>query len=292
MRSPYTIILLPLAFLCATGSHAQGDTTSIGGGGENAVYIEPSLSDVPVHALNAPTWDVNDSLFNLPCYDLYCGWNTDAIFPTAHDQAKQDAVELHLSVSACDHAMPICGAVNSDFGPRHGRMHYGVDLELETGDPVVAAFEGTVRISRYNSTFGNVVVVRHWNGLETLYAHLSERKVEAGDAVMAGDIIGAGGSTGRSSGSHLHFETRYLGRPIDPKFIFDLANGELKNTTLEVHKGLFEGTSGARSYHIVRKGDTLSGIARRYGTTVGQLSRLNKVGSRSTLRVGQRVRYR
>lgn len=284
--------LLPFAALLAAGSApAQGDTTSIGGTEENAVYAERGEGPNEVVGINA-LQDVNDSLAYLPCYDLYCGWSTESIFPGASEQARNSDVSLQLSVSACDHAMPVCGAVNSMFGPRHGRMHYGVDLELETGDPVQAAFEGTVRISRYNRTFGNVVVIRHWNGLETLYAHLAERKVEAGETVEAGQLIGTGGSTGRSTGSHLHFETRYLGRPIDPKFIFDLEEGDLRSTTLTVHKGLFEASSVTKSYHIVRKGDTLSGIARRYGTDVRQLTRLNKVSTRSTLRLGQRIRYR
>lgn len=284
-------ILVPLVCLSSLVAFGQSDTTSIGGTEENAVYLERSegaREEVRINTLA----DVNDSLALLPCYDLYCGWSTEVIFPNAHEQARQGDVALQLSVSACDHAMPVCGAVNSCFGPRHGRMHYGVDLELETGDPVRSAFEGTVRISRFNKTFGNVVVIRHWNGLETLYAHLAERKVEAGETVEAGQLIGTGGSTGRSTGSHLHFETRYLGKPIDPKFIFDLEEGELRSTTLTVHKGLFEASSGTKSYHIVRKGDTLSSIARRYGTNVRQLIRLNKVSTRSTLRLGQRIRYR
>jgi murein DD-endopeptidase MepM/ murein hydrolase activator NlpD len=203
-----------------------------------------------------------------------------------------DGVRLQLSTSACDHAFPICGDLNSDFGPRRGRMHYGVDIDLDPGDPVVAAFEGVVRISRRHKTFGNVVVIRHWNGLETLYGHLSQLNVTAGQSVAAGDTIGLGGSTGRSTGPHLHFETRYLGNPIDPKFIFDLSSGELKNTSLVMNHGVYEAASSTRSYHIVRRGDTLTGIAARQGTTVRELCRLNGLSTRSTLRIGQRVRTR
>ena len=264
----------------------------MGGADVSAAYTEVApATDMSIDA-GSSLMDVNDSLRLLPCYDLYCDWNTRTIFQNSGTHGRTETVKLQLSTQACDHAMPICGTLNSDFGPRRGRMHYGVDLDLETGDGVMAAFEGVVRISRYDRTFGNVVVVRHWNGLETLYAHLSKRKVNMGDVVQAGDTLGLGGSTGRSTGSHLHFEVRYLGRPIDPKFIFDVNEGTLKTTTLQVNNGTLEALSGARSYHIVRRGDSLSEIAALHGTTVGQLCRLNKISSRSTLRVGQRVRYR
>jgi len=281
------ILVVPLVPMAS----AQQDSLSIGGGSDREAYTLPS--EAPTGTADGPLLeDINDSLRLLPCYELYCDWNTSTIFPPLAGRGGEAPTLLQLSTQACDHAMPVCGALNSGFGWRRGRMHYGVDLKLATGDAVVSAFEGVVRISRYDRTFGNVVVIRHWNGLETLYAHLSKRSVDMGDALEAGDTLGLGGSTGRSTGSHLHFEVRYLGRPIDPKFIFDLEEGSLKTTSLHVHRGMFEALSGTRSYHIVRRGDSLSKIAGRYGTSVGNLCRLNKIGSRSILRVGQRVRYR
>jgi murein DD-endopeptidase MepM/ murein hydrolase activator NlpD len=279
--------------LCSSLS-GQTDTASVGGVDGTIRYDERPETPATVASYGESEWDVNDSLQLLPCYDLYCGWQTDGIFPSHGTTTKtvDDGVSIRLSTAACDHTFPVCGGLNSDFGPRHGRMHYGVDLDLETGDPVVSAFEGVVRIARRHSTFGNVVVIRHWNGLETLYGHLSTIRVKPGESVLAGDTIGLGGSTGRSTGSHLHFETRYLGTPIDPKFIFDLETGELKNTTLLVKQGMLEATSSARSYHVVRRGETLSRIADRYGTTVKQLCKLNRISTRSTLRIGQRVRVR
>ena len=104
---------------------------------------------------------------------------------------------------------PYVGKVYSKFGYRRGRRHQGTDIPLKSGTPVAAAFDGRVRMSSYVSGYGNLVILRHENGLETFYGHLSKRQVSVGDWVRAGDIVGLGGSTGRSSGPHLHFETRY-----------------------------------------------------------------------------------
>lgn len=276
------------------------DTLAIGGAEELTPYEESEpdeLVDAPViRSLN----DRSDSLALIPAYSLYRGWNTTTIFERMSMAAMlADTVRLQLTNAACDHAMPVCGELTSPFGPRRGRMHYGIDLELDNGDPVVAAFEGMVRISRYNRTFGNVVVVRHSNGLETLYAHLSQRNVEVGDHVEAGTVLGLGGNTGRSFGDHLHFEVRYLDQPIDPQLIFNVEHGELKLKEIQLDRKLFAeiekarataARSGSKRYHTVRRGDTLSSIARRNGTSVSRLCKLNRMSTRSTLRVGQRIR--
>lgn len=285
--------------LAAVSAWAQGgsDTLAIGGEVELNQYEEAEVLESEDGPMLNSLVDREDSLALIPAYTLYGGWNTGSIFERSTMAALlSDTVRLCLTHSACDNAMPVCGDLTSPFGPRRGRMHCGIDLELDKGDPVLAAFEGLVRISRYNSTFGNVVVVRHSNGLETLYAHLSERKVEVGDHVEAGTVLGLGGSTGRSTGDHLHFEVRYLDQPIDPQLVFDLEQGDLKVRELELHKGIFaqiekaRATASARRYHTVRRGDTLSSIARRNGTTVSRLCKLNRIGTRSTLRVGQRIR--
>lgn len=241
--------------------------------------------------------DVSDSLAMIPGYDLYCHWNTETIFDRANAPALHDTLQLELSTCDEDFTMPCPGHLTSPFGPRHGRMHYGLDLKLQTGDPVRCVFPGVVRISRYNRTFGHVVVVRHHNGLETLYAHMSKRWVEPGRIVAAGDTLGLGGNTGRSYGSHLHFEVRFLDQPIDPSLIVDVENGTLRAKTFEIHRGTFatmaaaKYAAGSRSYHVVRGGDTLSAIARRYGTSVSALCRLNGMRQTAILRLGQRIRY-
>jgi murein DD-endopeptidase MepM/ murein hydrolase activator NlpD len=284
---------------------AQTDTTAYGGPDGLDIYdeLDGEAEDAAVEIGRAAKaigllWDVNDSLSFIPGYDMYCHWNTEVIFDRVNAAPLgHDTLCIQLSTCDGDHAMPCTGELTSAFGLRRGRMHYGLDLKLQTGDPVVCAFPGMVRISKFNRTFGHVVVVRHHNGLETLYAHLSKRLVEPGALVAAGDTLGLGGNTGRSHGSHLHFETRFLDQPIDPSLIFDVENGTLRAKAFEIHKGSFasmaaaKAMAGSRKFHTVRRGDTLSAIARRYGTTVPQLCRLNGISQRSTLSLGQRVRY-
>lgn len=291
---------LTIALLFSLGAYAQDTLPEPYGGPDEAEAYLDLLGEEreTIEAGIELLWDVNDSLTYIPGYDLYCHWNTEAIFHLQKGVIPvRDTLRLVLSHEDCDHAMPTLGHVSSPYGPRKGRMHYGVDLKLGTGDPVASAFAGMVRISRYNPSFGHVVVVRHYNGLETLYAHLSKRHVEPGDIIEAGDIIGLGGNTGRSYGSHLHFEVRFMDQPIDPNEIFDLANGQLKALTFDLHKGTFEAIAkaraeaSARKYHTVRGGDTLSSIARRYGSSVNQLCKLNGMRSTSIIRPGQRLRY-
>lgn len=260
------------------------------GGGEDAAFESPAC-DPWTHG----GWGTEDSLRFIPAHDLYGSWETDDIFRKDLEPSNwSDTVVLDLTHLPCDHAMPVCGALNSPYGPRRGRMHHGVDLDLETGTPVVAAFEGMVRIARYHRSYGNVVVLRHANGLETLYAHLSRIDVQAGTMVDAGASIGLGGSTGRSTGSHLHFEVRYLGQPMDPATIFNLEEGELLASRITLHKRSFAAlgktVKQTGRYHIVRKGDTLYGIAKRSGTTVQKLCKLNGMRTGNKLRIGQRIR--
>lgn len=243
---------------------------------------------------SAPVWTVNDSLANIPAYDDYCSWNTKKVHPyTVNLAHMKDTVPLVLAYDSCSFTAPFVGRMTSDFGYRRYRHHYGVDIKLNTGDDVKSAFEGVVRVAHYDRDYGRVVVVRHNNGLETLYAHLSKLAVKQGDWVEAGDVIGLGGSTGRSTGSHLHFEVRYLGEPINPNDIIDWESGTLRSDTLNLNQEHFEYLVDIRKrkYHRIRSGDTLSGIARRYGTTISHLCKLNGISSRTTLRIGRVLRY-
>lgn len=290
--------LLTLALVCyltmGSTALAQADTASIGGPDDNESYLGSgeglSLDDAAL----PDVWSEEDSIARIPAYLVYRDWDTDDIFKRT---VLKDTVDLALSHSDHDHYMPICGRITSPFGPRHGHNHYGTDLKLEVGDPVYCAFPGMVRISRYHKDFGNVVVVRHTNGLETLYGHMSARNVEVGDVVQAGTELGLGGSTGRSTGSHLHFETRYRGVPIDPSTIFDMETGKLLSDSLLVtpannRRPVTASSSGARKTWKVRSGDTLYGISKRTGVSVASLQRLNGLSKKSVLRIGQRVRYR
>ena len=201
------------------------------------------------------------------------------------------------------------------FGVRRGRRHQGVDVPLKTGDPIYATFTGKVRMSKYLGAYGNIIVIRHDNGIETFYAHLSKRNVEVGDWVNAGDVIGLGGSTGRSTGPHLHFETRYKGFTFDPQWLIDFENGLLRHRLFVLKKKYFNIYSNyeqdfedemkneeddkkedaereAMRWYTIKSGDTLGRIAINNGTTVSELCRLNGISKTTTLKIGRKIRVR
>lgn len=182
------------------------------------------------------------------------GFERDALnpyrFPVEH---LTDSISLVLADSFCGFMFPHQGKVNSTFGWRRGRVHSGIDLQIQSGDSIVAAFDGVVRVSKYDRGYGNFVIIRHFNGLETLYGHLKKRDVFAGDTVYAGDLLGLGGSTGRSTGAHLHFETRFLGRPINPELLFDFEQRNLKTDTVTLHGGSFDVPNAQKSINHFRK---------------------------------------
>ena len=183
--------------------------------------------------------------------------------------------------------------ITSPFGLRRWKWHYGDDIRLSIGDSVRVAFDGIVRISKYDHYgYGYYILVRHYNGLETLYGHLSKQLAQVGDVVKAGDVIGLGGNTGRSTGPHLHFEMRYQGNAIDPKEVFDYESLAIKSDTLTVTPQTFAYLKEARliRYHRIRPGDTLSHIAYRYGISVSKICRLNGISRNTVLRVGMRLR--
>lgn len=190
--------------------------------------------------------------------------------------------------------MPVEGKVNSKFGWRRGRVHAGIDLDLETGDHVQAMLDGIVAEAKYSGGYGNLVILKHDNGLETYYAHLSKIKVEPGQKVEAGEVIGLGGSTGRSTGPHLHFEIRYLGAALDPSYIIDFENQQLRNTEVALEKSTFKviNEKASTQYYTVRKGDTLSKIAVKHGTSVNQICKLNGISSKKIIKPGMKLRVR
>jgi len=189
--------------------------------------------------------------------------------------------------------------VNSDFGWRRSRFHSGIDLDLEVGDNVYASFDGIVKKSDYVSGYGNLVVIKHFNGLETYYAHLSKILIAEGDTILAGDKIALGGNTGRSTGPHLHFEIRYRGAAINPKYLVDFKNQVLTSEVFYLKKEHFKpktesGTNSttAKKYYTVKKGDTLSRIAVKHNTSVSKLCKLNGISSKKILKPGMRLRVK
>jgi murein DD-endopeptidase MepM/ murein hydrolase activator NlpD len=254
-------------------------------------------------------------------------WDTEAIhaFKDVEIASLPDTVNLTLVDATHPFVLPIKGSVYSRYGYRRKRPHRGVDIPLTTGDSVRAAFNGVVRVSEGSSKtggYGNLVIVRHDNGLETYYGHLSKILVHENEPVRAGEVIGLGGSTGRSTGPHLHFETRYMGKAFDPERVVDWTNGCLRDTSLVIRKQYYNinsrygqadrtvaqtsssssqshatssansSTSGSPQYYTVRKGDTLGKIAGKYHTTVSKLCKLNKIKETTILQIGRKLRVR
>ena len=246
-------------------------------------------------------------------------WDNEKLFP--YKDVEYSSLPKSLVIDLVDstngyHTPYKPSPIRSRYGPRRGRAHQGVDLALKAGEKIYATFSGRVRISQYNKGgYGNLVIIRHDNGLETFYGHLSERMVEPNQWVEAGQVIGLGGSTGRSTGPHLHFETRYYGQSFDPERLIDFKSGTLCRETFLLKRSYFsiysragqdfedeianeeqdkkeQAEREAMRYHKIRSGDTLGAIARKYGTTVSNICRLNGIKSTTILRIGRTLRVR
>lgn len=260
----------------------------------------------------------NESLEN-PAGDLYpdfsngfVGYN---VMPPA--EYRIDLREFHMP---CDSRV-----VNSHYGYRKqfGRSHYGTDIKVYVGDTIRSAFGGKVRIVKDQGRegYGKYVVVRHPNGLETVYGHMSKHLVKEGQIVLPGEPVGLGGSTGRSTGPHLHFETRLLGEKINPEFLFCFEAGDIRgdyyiyrrggrsqvmaahdvsNLPAQTEQAVVAKAEESRNFqqqkmdrsnrsriYKVRAGDTLSKIAAKHGISVDRLCRLNNISRNKTLRAGQ-----
>lgn len=240
--------------------------------------------------------------------DIYTeGWNSRSVNPF-----KEADVPNSKVIDVTGYYMPCPGRITSNYGYRakFGRMHKGVDLAIKSNDTIYAAFDGKVRLTNYEAKgYGNYVIIRHPNGLETVYGHLNRHLVKPDQVVKAGDPIGLGGSTGRSTGPHLHFETRYMGYAINPSAIFDFANHTTHTDTYTFSKSTYTqprnfapqrniaksdkenpykaATAETASTYTVKSGDTMSAIARRYGVSTTTLRRLNNLTKEDELKAGQ-----
>lgn len=238
-----------------------------------------------------------DSLFEDSYSDIDTfGWSNVKVNSAKIDCSYLfDTVRIELTSEAKEkyYVHPFMGKITSNFGRRESWLwHYGVDLKLNKGDTVLAAFDGIVRaVTNDRHGYGRVVVIRHCWGLETIYGHLSKLIAVANQKVKAGDVIGLGGNTGRSSGSHLHYEMRYYGEAFDPNLIIDFEKCMLKSDTLKLYKDNFAHLKENRKAvrHRIQKGDNLGKIARRYGTSVNKLCRLNGITPKSILKIGRQL---
>ena len=273
-----------------------------------------------------------DELVDLqaPAAALYPTWDNEYVRSYGVALPAEYKIDLRHFHMPCDSRM-----VTSHYGYRRSfrRQHYGTDIKVFIGDTIRAAFSGKVRVVKYERKgYGNYIVIRHPNGLETVYGHLSKKLVKPNQIVRAGEAIGLGGNTGRSTGSHLHFETRFLGQFIDPERLFDFEARDVKGDFYlfsSTGKGVMlasssnivggeeemdEATASAlekqaeseafqqkkmqelrekprTQIHKVKSGESLSTIARKCGTTIEQLCRMNNIKRNAILRPGQILRY-
>jgi len=166
-------------------------------------------------------------------------WNTEHVRINS-DPKPSGTFRLNLtSAGMGGFVMPVCGKVISEFGMRNGRAHTGIDLKLERETPVYCAFDGMVRMAKDYGSYGKIVVVRHYNGLETVYSHLNSIAVKVNQRVKAGACIGGGGKTGNATTEHLHFEIRFKGEPLNPRLVVDFEKCRLKSDVLTINNNIF-----------------------------------------------------
>ena len=301
-------ILFALLYLIAIPLMAQDFNQLTLNGGVNKSTTPPDTSSVGhiieewmANLVVDPKFQVNEKL-SIDCvwinhHEYFTNWTSHKINPYELDGAKyKDTLVVHINdtLSTVNWSVPVPETrITSPFGFRRYRWHYGTDLKVYHGDTISAAFDGIVRIVDYERYgYGRYVVLRHLNGFETLYGHLSKAKVKVGEKVEAGQLIGLGGNTGRSTGTHLHFEVRYQGNAIDPSSIYDFTSACLLEDTYAVTPASFKYLADARKvrYHRIRSGDTLGHISQRYGVSINHLCRLNGISRKSILRIGRRIR--
>lgn len=313
------------ALSCPDTTFAAPQRSFVRGDGVIVDTLDTSDPRIKIVLRSDNTWEyVKDVNFFTDTDYFNENWNDNTNAYGIENSQLPEKIMLWLVDETSHFCCPYQTKVFSKFGIRHRRPHQGVDLPYPVGTPVRAAFDGKVRISRWASGYGNLVVIRHANGLETFYGHLSESKVSVGDWVSAGQVIALGGSTGRSTGPHLHFETRYKGHAFDPERIIDFEKGILRSGIFTIKKKYLSPYSNyipetideeeevykedeekkaaeqkriaeqqAIKYHTVKQGDTLSKIAARNGTTLSAILKLNpKIKETTKIQIGWKIRVK
>ncbi len=250
-----------------------------------------------------------DSLQNMHMSER---WNTSTYNPYKN---APKTYPFNITFTDSTFASPIKRGkvVTSHYGWRNRRAHKGIDIDLITGDHVMAMLDGKVRYVKYHSGHGRVVVIRHFNGLETVYAHLSKQLVKVNDTVKKGQIIGKGGTTGNARGSHLHLEVIYKGIYINPEYVFDFSEDnkirskniwvtkkwatpyvhsskrQTKGDVCTTYEEAVASKQKETQVYVVRRGDTLSKISNKYQVSITSLCRTNAISKTSVLKVGQKL---
>ena len=293
-------------FLLLFSLQAQIDPPNkiVFGESDSLVIVEPLLDSIEEENEDDFEDIGKDESMIFIYFDWMPGYGTYNNFDILNVHYKHETSVSPDTLLLGNYVHPSPYKIYSKYGKRRRRMHYGVDLSYPMGTPVVAAFDGIVRVSKSRAGgYGDLIVLRHDNNLETYYGHMSKRFVNPGQLVSAGDTIGLGGSSGRSTGPHLHFEVRYMGVPFNPTRIIDFTNfklltdtvytsgKEVKTNSPVINKDQSDNNSQGKLYITVKKGQTLGGIAQRYKTSIYKIKKLNNMRS-DFLREGQRLRVR
>lgn len=245
--------------------------------------------------------DAELELDGVPANDLYSDiWQNFRVNPY---NMPIDSIKTPVELDLSGFHMPHTGAITSAYGPRKARYHYGIDLRVAVGDSIRSAWDGVVRIVGWDPRgYGRFVVIRHDNGLETVYGHLSMALFDENERIFAGEVLGLGGNTGRSTGPHLHWELRYLGNAFNPKRVVDFEENTLLTSLKDNRYTISQKETWpelaeiksmkAAKYHVIRNGESLSTIARKYGTSINALCRLNGIKTNTIIRAGKKIRVR
>ncbi|MBR1395775.1 MAG: peptidoglycan DD-metalloendopeptidase family protein [Prevotella sp.] len=308
--------IFAIAMVSVVAVHSQGQDLLA-----NQAPIDRKMKAVDSVALNRL---IQIEQMASPAADLYQDWEN-------HYAHRETALPDSFRIDLRDFCMPTDSRVlTSNFGARWGRQHKGLDIKVYIGDTIRAAFSGKVRVVRYEpGGYGNFVVIRHYNGLETIYGHMSKHLVKPDQEIRAGEPVGLGGNTGRSTGSHLHFETRLCGVALNPALMFDFRNQDVVGDFYTFNRSTYpresaqatrlRGVGGSASansgedqlyttnanskrntaaatrsntrFHKVQRGETLSSIARKRNTTVSAICKLNRISKNMRLRPGQILKY-
>lgn len=298
-----SISLLLFAICIYTSSYSQ---INIQSDIISELIIQDSIAKLNSKAVNAAK---TDSITN-PWLTEH--WNTTVYNPY---KKERKTYPFNIVFSDSTYASPIDRkkVITSRYGWRNRRAHKGIDIDLITGDSVRAMFDGKVRYVNYHSGHGKTVVVRHYNGLETSYTHLSKQLVKINDIVKKGQAVGKGGTTGNARGSHLHLEVSFKGIYIHPEYLFNFnKENTLRSQNIWVTKKwvtpyfhssrrqsnivvcntydeAIESEKKQKQIYVVKRGDTLSRISSKYQVSIASLCKTNAIKKSSTLKIGQKL---
>lgn len=276
----------------------------------NIYAQENSILDIEV----IKTFAKKDSLKkdSIKTHVLNTKWNNNTFNPYKNENVQ---FPFHLKFYDVFYASPVSkeNVITSRYGWRWGRAHNGIDIDLISGENVAAMLDGKVRYVGYHSGHGRTIIIRHYNGLETVYAHLSAYNVKENEIVSKGQVIGTGGRSGNARGSHLHLETNYIGIPINPEYLFsfdesykikrldfwitkDWVTPYLHNSYRESDFVYFDSYEEAKNskglqqkIYVIKPGDTLYLISRKYNVPISKICQANSIRRSSTLRIGQKL---